>query len=251
MKKLNIYYSKEFYNEYGKYAIMDPGTVKLGDIIDYKHFEVVGSLSDLGIEFTEKVKNDNPVAEPIYKSKDIRMGDLSAEAKDIVRFGVRFSSDHSLFLSTKGSKIVSIAEDNLGKKNLGKQIISKFEQGKWEKDWIVVTELEFAQKAIIILSNGKNAEIELKTDGGQPLAVGEVIKANLSFGSESSIGFRYIMPEGDYRSVLFKAKAIDKSFFGKPKFTPRKFMPPVDADMFGGEMSEEYLKEFVWEDYIP
>ncbi len=247
MEKLNIYYSKEFYSLYGKYALMDPGTVQLGDIIDHKTFEVVGSLSDLGIEFTEKVKSDIPDAEPIYKSKNIKIGDISAGQKDIAKFGVAFGTDHSLFLSTRGSKIVCIAEDNLGKKNLGKQIIAKYEQGKWEENWTVVTEVEYAQKAIIILSNGKNAEIELKTDGDIPVSVGELINANLSFGSESSIGFRKIMPEGEYRSVLFKTKVIEDSWFGKPKFTSRDFTPPeMMASGFSMPNEPKYLKDFVW-----
>ena len=247
MEKLNIYYSKEFHALYGKYAVMDPGTVKLGDIIDYKTFEVVGSLADLGITFTEKVKSEIPEAEPIYKSENIKIGDLSAGQKDIAKFGVTFGANHSLFLSTKGSKIVCIAEDNLGKKNLGAQIVSKYEQGKWKENWVVVTEVEYAKKAIIILSNGKNAEIELKTDSNIPVSVGELINANLSFGSESSIGFRYIMPEGEYRSVLFKVKEVVDSWFGNPKLTSKDFTPPTTMSS-GFVMSNEpeYLKEFVW-----
>ncbi len=248
MKKLNIYYTEEFHTLYGKYALMDPGTVKLGDIIDYKKFEVVGSLADLGIEFTEKIKSDIPDAEPIYKSENIKIGDLSAGQKDIIKFGVSFGSDHSIFLSTKGSKIVYIAEDNLGKKNLGVQIVSKYEQGKWNENWGVVTEVEYAKKALIILSNGKNAEIELKTDGSIPVSVGELINANLSFGSESSIGFRYIMPEGEYRSVLFKVKVVEDSWFGRPKLTSRDFTPQ-EAMSSGFQTPNRpiYLKEFVWD----
>ncbi len=249
MSKLNIYYSKEFCKEYGKYAIMDPDTVKLGDIINFKTFEVVGSLKNLGIEFTEKVKNDIPDAEPIYKSKGIKMGNLSAGQADIAKFGLSFSSDNSIFLSTKGSKTVCIAEDNLDKNNIGKQIISQYKKGRWEMDWIVVTEVEYAKKAIIIISNGKNAEIELKAQSPSPIGIGEMINAELSFGSESSIGFRYIMPEGEYRSVLFKAKYLDKSLFGNPKFTTRDFTPPEGLSTgFVAPTEPRYLKEFEWEE---
>lgn len=240
MEKLNIYYSKEFYKIYGKHAIMDPDTIKLGDIIDSDTLEVVGSLEDKGIVYTEKGKGkENADVERTYKSKNIKIGDLSSGQKDIAKFGFTFSSDHSLFLATKGSKIVGIAEDNLGKNNLGKQIIALYNKGKWQKNWIVVTEVEYAKKAIIILSHGKNAEIELKAQSPTPIGVGEIINAELSFGSESSIGFRHIMPEGDYRIVLFKAKGIDDAWFSKTKFVSKEYSADTKA--------VKYLKEFVWE----
>ena len=92
----------------------------------------------------------------------------------------------------------------------------------------------------------ENAEIELKTDNSLPLPVGEMINANLSFGSESSIGFRYVMPEGDYRSVSFKAKGIDESFFRGTRFVPRDFQSPETASPFGISNEPNYLTEFVW-----
>jgi len=252
MKKLNIYYSKEFYKLYGKHAIMDPDTVKLGDIINYKTFEVVGSLNDIGIDFTEKVKSDIPDAEPIYESKNIVKGDLSAGLEGVAKFALKFNSDHSLYLSTKGSKIVGIAEDHIGENSLGEQIINLYDKdkkkSKWDKDWIVVTEVEYAKKALIILSNGKNAQIELKAQSPIPISISEMINADLSFGLESSIGFKYIMPEGEYRSVLFKAKAIDQSFLDGTIFTPRDFTLPGNVSSGFEIPSEEpeYLKDFEW-----
>ena len=252
MKKLNIYYSKEFYNLYGKHAMMDPDTVKLGNIINYKTFEVIGSLNDLGIDFTEKVKSDIPDAEPIYKSKDVVVGDLSAGQESIAKVSLKFNSDHSLYLSTKGSKIVGIAEDHVGENNLGEQIIKLYDKdrkkSKWDKDWIVVTEVEFTKKALIVISNGKNAQIELKAQSPSPISIGEMINADLSFGHESSIGFKYIMPEGEYRSILFKAKAIDQSLLNGPIFTPRDFTLPGNVSS-GFEIPHEepeYLKDFEW-----
>lgn len=247
MKKLNIYYSEEFYELFGKHALMNPGTVKLGDIINYDTFDVVGSLSDLGIDYTEEEQFDMPDVEPIYKSQGIRMGTLSAGQEKVAKFGLTFSTDNSLFLSTKGSKVLRIVEDNIGSNNLGSQVIAKYNQGKWERNWIVVTEVECAKKAIIILSNGKNAEIELKTDSNLPLAIGEMINANLSFGSESSIGFRYVMPEGEYRSVLFKAKGIDESFFRGTRFISRDFPSPETVPSpFEVSNEPNYLTEFMW-----
>ena len=253
MKKLNIYYSTEFYKLYGKHAMMDPDTVKLGNIINHKTFEVVGSLHDIGIDFTEKVKSDIPDAEPIYKSKDIVVGDLSAGQDSIAKISLNFNSDHSLYLSTKGSKIVGIAEDHVGENSLGAQIIKLYDKdkkkSKWDKDWIVVTEVEYTKKALIIISNGKNAHIELKAQSPSPISVGEMINADLSFGHESSIGFKYIMPEGEYRTILFKAKAINQSFLNGPIFTTRDLTLPGNESS-GIEMPEEpeYLKDFEWID---
>ena len=249
MKKLNIYYSKEFYKLYRKHAIMDPDTVKLGDIINYKTFEVVGSLNDIGIDFTEKVKSDIPDAERIYESKNIVKGDLSAGLDGVAKFAMKFNSDNSLFLSIKGSKIAGIAEDHIGENSLGKQILSLYDKdknkSKWDKDWIVVTEVEYAKKALIILSNGKNAQIELKAQSSSPISIDKIINADLSFGLESSIGFKYIMPEGEYRSVLFKAKAVDQSLLNGPVFVS-KLNVPSGSEIPPEEI--EFLKEFEWID---
>lgn len=252
MKKLNIYYSKEFYKLYSKHAIMDPDTVKLGNIINYKTFEVVGSLNDIGIDFTEKVKSDIPDAESIYESKNIVKVDLSAGLEGVAKFALKFNNDHSLFLSTKGSKIVGIVEDHIGENSLGNQIINLYDKdkkkSKWDKDWIVVTEVEYAKKALIILSNGKNAQIELKAQSSSPISIGEMINADLSFGLESSIGFKYIMPEGEYRSVLFKAKAIDQSLLNGPIIIPKKIALPenVSSGFEIPHQKPEYLKDFEW-----
>lgn len=252
MKKLNIYYSKEFYKLYGKHAMMDPDTIKLGNVINHKTFEVVGSLNDLGIDFTEKVKNDIPDAEPIYKSKDIVMGDLSVGLEGFAKIGLKFNSDHSLFLSTKGSKIVGIVEDHIGENSLGEQIIKLYDKdknkSKWDKDWIVVTEVEYTKKALIIISNGKNAQIELKAQSPIPISIGEMINADLSFGLESSIGYKYIMPEGEYRSILFKVKAINQSFLNGPVFSTKDLTLPgnVSSGFETPTKEIEYLKEFEW-----
>ena len=242
---MNIYYSEEFYNICGKHAIMDPDSVQLGDIIDSKTCEVIGSLNDFGIEFTEKTKgkpNDN--AEPIYKSKDITIGSVSAGQEGIANMKLHFGNDHSLYLATKGSKIVRIVEDNLGKNNLGKQIISLYTKEKWEDNWIVVTEVEYAKKAIIIVSDGENAEIELKAQSPipsqSPIGIDKIINAEISFVSESSIGFRYIMPEGDYRSVLFKAKGIDESWRNGTQF--------VYKDYAKNGKPVKYLTDFMWKE---
>lgn len=226
MEKLNIYYSKEFYKLYGKHAMMDPDTIKLGDIINHKTFEVVGTLNNVGIDFTEMVKSDIPDAEPIYKSKNISVEDLSVGQENMAKVNLKFNSDHSLYLSTKGSKIVGIAEDHIGKNGLGEQISKLKKKNKWNKDWIVVTEVEYTKKALIIISNGKKAQIELKAQSPSPISIGEMINANLTFGAESLIGFKYIMPEGEYRSILFKAKAINQSILIGPRFAPRRLIMP-------------------------
>ena len=108
--------------------------------------------------------------------------------------------------------------------------------------------MEYAKKALIILSNGKNAQIELKAQSPIPISISEMINADLSFGLESSIGFKYIMPEGEYRSVLFKAKAIDQSFLDGTIFTPRDFTLPGNVSSGFEIPSEEpeYLKDFEW-----
>ena len=262
MEKLNIYYSKEFYNLYGKHAMMDPDTIKLGDIIDPETCEAIGSLNNFGIDFTEMVKSDISDAEPIYKSKNIEVGDLSAGQESIAKVSLEFNSDHALYLSTKGSKIVGIAEDHIGENGLGEQIIKlyKDKKNKWNKNWIVVTEVEYTKKALIIISNGKNAKIELKAQSPSPISIGEMINADLSFGKESSIGFKYIMPEGEYRTILFKAKAIDKSFLKDPQFTPRRLKKSrkMHSIIFNEEIEEPkysiktkepaYLTDFMWDD---
>ena len=264
MEKLNIYYSKEFYKLYGKHAMMDPDTIKLGNIIDPDTCEVIGSLNNLGIDFTEMVKSDIPDAEPIYKSKNIEVGDLSVGQESIAKVDLEFKSDHALYLSTKGSKIVGIAEDHIGENGLGAQIIKLYnkdkKKSKWNKDWIVVTEVEYTKKALIIISNGKNAKIELKAQSPSPINIGEMINADLSFGKESSIGFKYIMPEGEYRTILFKAKAINRSIFDVPRLAQKRIrmsrnMPSVS---FKKEIEEPkyliktkepaYLTDFMWDD---
>jgi hypothetical protein len=56
------------------------------------------------------------------------------------------------------------------------------------------------------------------------------------------------MPEGEYRTILFKAKAINQSFLNGPIFTTRDLTLPGNVSS-GFEIpieKPEYLKDFEW-----
>ena len=95
---------------------------------------------------------------------------------------------------------------------------------KWLNQWCVVTELRYAKKSVIVASKANKAQIELICEGSDVAVMGlnQLIDFNIGFGSETNIGHKYFQEEGDYKSVAYKLKGINKKYwFSTPVFSTR------------------------------
>lgn len=101
-------------------------------------------------------------------------------------------------------------------------IIDKFNDGTWKKDWVIITQLQEATSATIIILNSSNSKIELKANGG--VATGELKLTDASLGlsvaKETGSNFKFIAQNGI--NPLYRVMGIRHPLFSKPGLRMRK-----------------------------
>jgi len=101
---------------------------------------------------------------------------------------VTFSGPGAIFFNASGCQYVMIAN----KVALGQAIVAKFDEGKWEREWVVVTELVKSASVAIAVSGGNSASIVLAVEG----RVEEIDLADAGVGltvaSSRNIGYQLV-----------------------------------------------------------
>ena len=220
---------------FSRFGIWTPGTLQLGDIVDADTFERVGNISDkpFNIKFeSEDIGDYNPSLTREWSTagtKVIAGGANSAVAQ--TEISMQFGSRNGIYFATKGSRIIGIKDLD----SLGKTIIKLYEKGKWEKNYYVVTELECADKVIVIVTNDKNAEVKFHVDADLPIQT-NLVEANFKIGACSCVSHK-ITSDKPNTSVLFAGKKIHKKGLG---FGATSFRGELD----GRQTDEETPYEF-------
>src|SRR5262249_33661150 len=103
-------------------------------------------------------------------------------------------------------------------------VLSRYADGEWPADQVVITDLISADTLTVLISSGANAEIELSVKGDVGSSVAKLASANASYSvnNSSSICTRIIGQRG--ATPLFKARGIKRSLlpWGEPTFKEKK-----------------------------
>lgn len=101
-------------------------------------------------------------------------------------------------------------------------IIEKFDNGTWKKDWVIITQLQEATSATIIILNSNNSKIELEANAG--IVTGELKLTDASLGlsvaRETGSNFKFIAQHGI--TPLYRVMGIRHPLFSKPGLKMRK-----------------------------
>ncbi len=199
---VKIYTDEVYDNLKPLYAQWEPGKpVQLGDfgILRDRTFIQLGNIQqDLGLTFTKR--SDNTKDHKFFASQgsvDLKFnakgsvpvsGLLSANAS----LEIAFSNKKAVFFSAADCEYVMI-EDKVG---LGKQIMTQYEKRKWEREWVVVSDLIKAGATTIAVSGGQSASIVLEAGGD----VERISLADASLGltvkTASNIAYQVIAEKG-------------------------------------------------------
>ena len=206
-----VLYITRLEKQFARFGIWPPGTLQLGDVVDSKTFERIGNINDktFNIQFEPEVRLEDHSQTREWSTegtKTIAGGANSEIAKSEI--AMRFGNKNGIYFSTQGCVITAIKNQDL----LGKALIKLYEKGKWSMDYYVVTELECADKVIIIVTNDKDAEVVFHVDANMP-AKAKLVEANFKIGSCSCVSHS-IASDKPNTSVLFLGKKIRRSAFG-------------------------------------
>lgn len=217
-------YTNELYKQFHYFATWLPGVpLELGAIGIFKNneFTAVSSLKNEGIEFDiedDITKSDLEHATNGAVTITTKLSGTLPAAGSVLAdvdagFTVEFSQQNAILFKANGTVIPRI-NDQI---KLGKEIISRYQQDKWEKDWVVITELVKADSSTIIISSSNKGKVELKANANIKAAKLDIADAGLELGCPYS---------KDLSTKIITEKGLTPLFkISKIKFRP--FMPPV------------------------
>jgi len=206
-------YAKELHHATSYVAAWLPNiNVKLGDVGQLKGelFSVESTLKKLGISF--KVRKGEEPTDFDYQSK-ISMkvkaaGEVVAkttlpQAKAGV--SIEFGKEGAFLFQAPGCMVDQIED----KAAVGNRVRELLEKKKWQPDWVVVDTLVKADCATILVSNSRNAALDLTAETAVTAANLANLKAGLSVNYQRGEVFRFIASEG--LTPLFMLSGLKQS----------------------------------------
>lgn len=208
-------YAKEMFQKFGYMATWTPGVqLELGDVgvVKDKLFTRITSLKNLGIDFktredkteeTQKHSSSGSVS-MLFKAagKAPALGSVLTQAE--AGFTIDFKKSKSTVYEAVGC-VAPMIDDQVA---VGKKVLQMYQQGTWNKDWAVITELVQAKSATVLISNSSNSKIELSASGtftGGTASIADV-NAQLQMAFSKDMMTTLVSQAG--LTPLFKARAV-------------------------------------------
>lgn len=237
-------YLLEMNGKYGYHATWQPNvTLKLGDIgiINRNVFRYITSLDQKGITF--EIRPGEAPEDLSYTSSSgvsvtANAAAATSGAASAIPGGAAKANVVVEFGETAGvvfqgmQTLPSMIKDQ---ETLGEQIIQMYQNGQWNTDYSVITELVTAQSLTVLISNGQKAKIVL-TAAGQ-VSPGSLKLADVSAGFSvtafSNIDTQIIAQIK--LTPLFRASWVKRKWWsGTPSFNaaginPMQLMTPEAA----------------------
>lgn len=212
-------YTEELHERYGYLATWLPSTkLRLGDVgvLRRDRFELVTTLHHLGIEFAARDISEAADYEYISSDGANLQFNFNADAagieqaleKTTAKAAVEFSRKNAVLFMAKGCKASHIEQQD----RLGAQIVARYDNGNWEKTYVIITELVTAESATILISGQANARAEFSAETGiapQGIALADV-SAGLRIASSSGIATQILAAK--QLTPLFRASGIRTRF---------------------------------------
>lgn len=249
-------YTNELKKKFGYYATWNPGVpLSLGDIGIMKKnvFTRIGGLEDFNINFEIRPDLTKSPLEHSTQGSVIITTKLSGTAAPLdsslteldAGIIVEFKKENSTYFKAINTTTPSIKNTI----ELGERIIELYKEGKWNKDWMIITELVEAESATIIISNNSNSKIELKANGNIGAMNIDIADAGFQFSPQFTRGLDTNIISAEGLTPLFKIMGIKTSWFTPPSFKANSvggmdFITPSNAknefnnNLFFGEIDD-------------
>ncbi|HLF63265.1 MAG TPA: hypothetical protein VI603_05920 [Saprospiraceae bacterium] len=137
---------------------------------------------------------------------------------------IQFKKQDAVVFQINGSRTHQI--ENTGE--IEREVLQRFRENKWPKDWVIITELVQAKEATILISNSKDSKIELKANANVHAASDlDIADAQLQFGvvAKRGIATEIIAKEGI--TPLYRVSGIKKPVFGDPSLGTKELFGEV------------------------
>ncbi len=227
-------YTNQLLKQFRYLATWLPGTpLELGDIgiLRNNEFTKISNLNNEGIQF--EVTEDETESDIEHSTKGAvslttkSSGVLAPQGSVLgevdAGITVEFSQATAILFKANGTRSPSI-NDQI---SLGQEILGRFQSGKWDKDWAVITEIVIAKSGTIIISSSSTAKIELKAKGEIEAAKLDIAGANFNFEISFSKDLSTKIIAEKSLTPLFKVSKV-KSRMIKPQIFGMKNISSLD-----------------------
>lgn len=245
MASLATTYSREMREKFGGYrAVWVPGVpLALGDICTLEDdvLHRIGNLASLSGFQAKLTERPDTTPDEIqftssqsvsveFKAAGVATPAGSALATLDAGFHVKFNRASATFFTAVGCTNPTL-EDQLA---VAREIIRLFQAGQWNSGWRVVTEVVRADSMTLLISQSKNAAVDIKAKAsiGATTNIAEV-DAGLSIASSRDMHTSIVAKGG--LTPLVRTRRVKKKLFGKPSFggvfKAQAHGPGLDADL--------------------
>jgi len=227
-------YQEQMHSNVGFFATWLPGSIlDLGDfgILEAGRFRKLGSLKELGIEHGE-VREGSP-ENVSYSASAKRSVGASAEASTTVpvakaELSIQFSQQGGYVFEAAGIRNVEIAN----RIALSESILAAYDQGRWQKHWLIVDAMYKAASATIIVSEDSSSEIVLRASGNVPLGTLPLADPKLGLSVSNSSGKIVHVVAQSNLSPLYSCLKVRDPLFGLPSVVPVRGVGEADEPAF-------------------
>jgi len=207
MKTINKY-TKTIKQQLGYLATWLPSTpLALGDIgiLKKNKFNRIGRLEDFDID-KEDIEHSTKGGHSITTKV---AGTISPAGSSLLQ------ADAGIIIEFLKEKAIIFKATNA----IAQTIIELFKQGKWNKDWAVITELVHAESCSVIIANSSHAKIELKVNIKKALPhVLDIADAGLQLAPVFTKDLLTEIIAKEALTPLFKASKLKTRLFTHPAF---------------------------------
>ncbi|WP_103070543.1 hypothetical protein [Aquimarina sediminis] len=242
-------YTRELYRQFKYLATWLPGTpLALGDIglMRGREFTKIGNLSDDKFKVDFDIEYDKTPSSISHSSKGAvtltakLSGTVSPSYSTLTDldagFNVSFSKENAILFKANGTYNHSI-KDQI---KLGDTILDLYKNGKWDKDYVIITELVVADSSTILISSEKNGAIDIRANGNIGTSALDIADGSLELGATFSKGLSTELISKKGLTPLFKVSKIKTPFLSSPIFEVSKIRSykmmednysPIDNDI--------------------
>lgn len=231
-------YLKEINNRFQYRATWEPNkTLAIGDvgILEKGIFSLRSSLTKENIPL--EVRTDESEGSMKYSSEGAveintkLQGQASPPQSSLAQGDagvmIHFKKQDAVVFQINGSRTHQI--ENTGE--IEREVLKRFRENTWPKNWVIITELVEAKEATILISNSKDSSIELKANAQvQAPSDLDIADAQLQFAivAKRDISTEIVAKEGI--TPLYRASGIKKPLLGDPSLGTK--------DLFGEVLDE-------------
>jgi hypothetical protein len=219
----DIYTKAVYTNLRPLFANWEPGKpIKLGDygLLKKKSFNYLGNINQFGITF--KIRKDKTHNNQRFTAgnntdfKIIPKGEISPAGIQCIlaSLEVDFKSENGVFFNAAG------CEHNLieNKSDVEKKILRLYEEKKWKKRWVVITELVKSKSATILISGNKTSSILL--EASESIQNIDLADGSLKLETKLTNNIGYSLITKDSLIPLMSLSRIQDKLFEKPVVEP-------------------------------